>query len=172
MIPNVLVDFFKRHNAYDVDAFRYIENHLDIVDSRDEEVQMFIGVAYAKNQNDKLLRYRVCIPTCDDLTSTLKAIHELTHGIVAYKYLGKKFKKDASVEIMSLLFEKIFIEETKDQRLTDYGKYLDSMIDEESDISYRCALSVRDELYEGYTNFDKTYKKGKKLAKKYERKNS
>lgn len=173
MIPGSLIDFFKRHNMYDFETFRYIEQNLDIIDYEDEDLRMFIGCGLKHNLKDKLLGFRVCIPYPNNHKTMLIAIHELTHAIEAYNHLDKKFKKDAYIEIMPILMEKVYIEESCDSKVQEFGNYLDCLIDNESDISYRCALSVRDELYNNYNNnYKKTSKKAKRLAKRYQRNNS
>ena len=166
-------NFFKEHNLYDEVMFKYLENHTDMIDYRDIDQRMLIGCAYAINEKtSKVESFRICIPFDIDDITTLISIHEIVHGIIGYKHLNKKYKHDITVEALSMLYEYIYIYEHPSDKLIKYGKYLDNMINEFSDESYKFALFAREELFMNYNkNYDKMEKLTKKLKYKYRKEN-
>ena len=166
---NELINFFKRHNLYDEEMFKYLQDHSDMIDYNDEEVRMFLGAAYEINEkNNKLNKFRICLPYVNSYVTMLNSIHEIVHGIIAYKYLNKEFNKNIDLECLPLLYEKIYISETNDESLDKYGKYLDSKRDSSDEERYKFALYARDYLYDNYDkNINNMEKMSYKLIKKY-----
>lgn len=171
MYHKKLIDFFKKYNMYEKDMFDYLQRNSDIIDYRDEDTRICIGCSYALDpKTSKLQKLRICIPFPYDNKTTLIAIHEIAHGIVGYKHLNKRFKKDIRLEAIPFLCEKLYINDSNDPKLIEYGKYLDSFIEEDSDETYKFALYARDILFSEYDNdLDKTDRLCKKLAFKYKK---
>lgn len=171
MYSKEIIDFFKRNKMYDKDMFDYLQSHTDMIDYRDEDARMFIGCAYGINkETGKLDRFSLCIPFVENSKTALIAIHEIVHGIIGYKYLNKKFKKDMSIEVLPLLFERVYINEVNDPDLTNYADYLDSIIENGNDESYKIALEARNELLDKYSNnLNRLDRLSKKLVKKYKK---
>ena len=168
MYSEILIDFFKRHNLYDEEMFKYLQEHTDIIDYRDEDTRVCIGCGYLiNNKNNKLERFRICIPKVVDNKTALISIHEIVHGIVGYKNLNKKFKNDIIIEALAFLYEKLFINESNDPSLVKYGLYLDSLIEDNDEEKYKYALFARDYLL---MNYEKDYYKMEKLSKKLTKK--
>lgn len=173
MYRQEIIDFFKRHNLYEKKMFDYLQNHTDMIDSRDEDANDFIGFGYITDKNNILQRFRLCIPFAIDNKTMLISVHEIVHGIVGYKYLGKKFEPSIYIETLPIFYERIYINEMNDPDLYEYGQYLDNLIgDSEIDEKYRYALFAREYLLKEYDkDFDKMENMSKKLVKKYKKEN-
>lgn len=163
-----LIDFFKRHNLYDKEMFDYFSEHSTMIDYQDDEQRLFIGCLCYINNKKKLINIHINIPYVYDDITMLISIHELVHAIMLYKYLNKKIKLDVEIEILPMLYEKIFIDEINSQQLIEYEEYLNKQIDTSKHKEYTLGLKIRDELLKSYDyNIDKLNKKVKKLVKKY-----
>ena len=173
MYKKELIDFFKRHNLYEKKMFDYLIDHTDMIDYKDEDARMFIGFGYMCDKDNKLQKFRICVPFVTDNKTMLISIHEIVHGIVGYKYLGKKFKPSIYIETLPILYEKIYIDEMNDPALYEYGKYLDGLIGKsEADEKYRYALYAREYLLNKYNkDFDHMERLSKKLVNKYKNDN-
>ena len=148
--------------------FEYLQTNTMMIDYRDPDQQAFIGCFYTCNKSDILTNIYLNLPYVYDDKTMLICIHEITHGIENYQKLGKKFKKDITIEALPLLYEKLYIMENKSEELITYGNYLDEKITEECDKEYRFALKIREELLKKYeNNMNKMVKLTKKLARKY-----
>ena len=162
-----IIDFFKRHNLYDEELFKYLEKNAMMIDYRDEDQRAMIGCFYVLDEKEILKKIQVNVPyVYDDITAMIN-VHELVHGIEAYQRIGKKFKKDLTTEALPILYEKLFILENPSEELIKYGEYLDKTIEMCSEKDYKFALKVSDELIKNY-NYD--MKKMKKMTKKLSRK--
>ena len=163
-----IIDFFKRHNMYDEKTFKYLQNNSTMIDYRNAEERAFIGCFYILNKKEELERLQINIPyVYDDITALIN-IHEIVHGIENYSKLGKKFKKDITIETLPILYEYIFITESQSSELKSYGKYLDKMIETSNELEYLFALKVRLELLNKYQyNMKKMQKLTKKLSREY-----
>lgn len=164
-----IIDFFKRHNMYDEKTFKYLQNNSTMIDYRNAEERAFIGCFYILNKKEELERLQINIPyVYDDITALIN-IHEIVHGIENYNKLGKKFKKDITIETLPILYEYIFITESQSSELKSYGKYLDKMIETSNELEYLFALKVRLELLNKYQyNMKKMQKLTKKLSREYQ----
>ena len=164
-----VIDFFKRHNLYEEKMFKDLQKnslaayYVDPDENRKIRCQTILG------KNNKVLDYIIILPdTLNDITMLIE-LHEIAHGIVAYKSLGKKFKKEYS-EVLSCLVEKLYVKEMNSERVTNYSKYLDSLVDESDDISYRFGLYASEELIDGFDgDINKMNKDCKKLLRKYKK---
>ena len=164
-----IIDFFKRHNMYDEKTFKYLQDNSTMIDYRNVEERAFIGCFYILNKKEELERLQINIPyVYDDITALIN-IHEIVHGIENYSKLGKKFKKDITIETLPILYEYIFITESQSSELKSYGKYLDKMIETSNELEYLFALKVRLELLNKYKyNMKKMQKLTKKLSREYQ----
>lgn len=156
-----VIDFFKRHNMYDEKVFEYLQDNTMMVDYNDPDQRMFIGFS-AWIKDGVLKRFTICIPYMQDNITMLNDIHEIAHGIYAYRKLNKKYDRNAC-ETIPMLCEKIFVSETNDEELTKYSEYLDSLIDEDSEAKYRFALRNRDIIY---NEFNDDYEIAERLCDK------
>ena len=163
-----IINFFKEHNLYDEKKFNYLKNNSIMVDYENPEERSFIGCFYILDQRNILRKIKLNLPYVMNEETTLINIHELTHGIENYYKIGKKFKKDITIETLPLLYEKLYILENPSEELIAYGKYLDNLIEETSEKEYKFALKVREELLNNY-DYDmvKIQKRTKKLVRKY-----
>lgn len=163
-----IIEFFKRHNMYDEEMFNYLQDNSMMIDYKDPDERGFIGCFYVQDKKERLTKIILNIPYVYNAETALINIHEITHGIEHYKELGKKFKKDATVEALPILYEKIYIMENDSEELRKYGEYLDTMCGRDSAIEYQMALKIRDELLSNYSYDMKRMKKmTKKLVRKY-----
>lgn len=161
-----LINFFKRHNLYEEEMFKYLQSNTTILDYHDEEQRDFIGCFYTFVNNNILKSIHLNIPYIYDDITMLISIHEIVHGIDLYKHLHKKTKITNMCEILPILYEKIYIEETNNHNLRKYQQELNKRI-KPSEKKYYMALEIMDELYQSY-NYD--INKMKKISKKLIRK--
>ena len=165
--PKIII-FFKKHNMYDKYVFNYLKENTTSIDYAYEEQHPLIGCFYILDKRNILKGLRLNLPYVMNEETTLINIHELTHGIENYYKIGKKFKKDITIETLPLLYEKLYILENPSEELIAYGKYLDNLIEETSEKEYKFALKVREELLKNYDyNMVKMQKRTKKLVRKY-----
>lgn len=163
----VIIDFFKRHNLYEEEMFKYLSENSMMVDYLDEEQRAFIGCFYILNKRGILDRIQLNIPYVYNDETALINIHEIVHGILYYQKLGKKFKKDITVEALPMLYEKLYILENPSEEFIKYGEYLDRIIEENPQKEYKFGLDVREELLKNYNyNIKKMSKKVKRLSRK------
>lgn len=173
-MPNTLylkfIDFFKKHNLYDEKVFKYIRENAILFDYLEEEKRAFIGCYYSYDKNKCLSKITVVVPIINDERTLLINIHEYTHAIMLYHKLGKPCKIERDIEMLPMLFERIYLEENKNKNLEKYVKGLNESITEDSEIEYQIALKHQKELLEYYlktNNFTKLQKKARKLSRKY-----
>ena len=158
------IRFLKEHNLYDAEALEYLRNNGVFFDFLEEENRDFIGCRYILDKNEKLQKIQICAPFIRDEKTILINIHEFTHGLMLYKYPAKKIKTGNDIEILPMLYERVYLIENYSDQVKEYIDSLNSQITEKSKIAYRIALEVQDEmlLYPQKLNI-----KAKKLAKKY-----
>ena len=167
-----IIDFFKKHNLYEKEMFDYLQKNSIMLDYRDPDARAFIGTFYVLDAKRKLTRIILYLPYVYDEKTALINIHEITHGIENYQKLGKRFEKDITIETLPLLYEKIYIQETGDEELVKYGKFLDDSIREKDDkenLKYIFGLKAREELIKSFNNenIKRMSKKCQKLKRKY-----
>jgi hypothetical protein len=166
-----VIDFFKRHNLYDKEMFDYLESHSDGIDYYNPDVNFCTGLALALNsKSKKVMRFRIGVPYCVDDKTTMVAIHEISHGIWAYKHLNKRIN-ETEIELFPFIVERVYVEEKRSKALKDYEKYIDGMIDESSEDKYRFALANREQLLESGIDYKSIERSSKKLVRKWKRSN-
>ena len=135
-INESIVNFFKKHNLYDKKMFSYFEAYGEMVDYYDPNENYTIGVGHDM-RDGKLNRFSVVLPIPVDEISTTACIFHLTEAIEAYKHLGKEFDSKVSVEAIPMLYEKLYVEEANDARLTAHKYLLDTAVTSNSPEKYR-----------------------------------
>lgn len=162
-----IIEFFKRHNLYEEEMFKYLSENSMMIDYQDDDQRAFIGCYYILNKKGVLERIQLNIPYVYDDATALINVHEIVHGIIYYKKLGKKIKIDVTVEALPMLYEKLYILENPSEAFIKYGEYLDSIIKNNPQKEYKFGLDVREELLKEYDyNMKKMSKKVKRLSRK------
>lgn len=149
-----LITFFKQHKLYDSEMFDYFEKHSTMIDSNYEDERITTGCAYLIDKKTGILQglhlnLPYINPNNEHDEMILDSIHELTHAIFTYPKIGKKFKRDITIETLPLLYEKLYIAENLSPKLKEYGKHLDEMVTDEYP-EYAFALKAREKLYPKY----------------------
>lgn len=172
-MPNTLylkfINFFKEHNLYDETVFKYIRENAILFDYLEEEKRAFIGCYYSYDKNNHLSKITIAVPIINDEKTLLINIHEYIHAITLYHKLGKTCKIETDIEMLPMLFERIYLEENKNQILEEYVKSLNEKITEDSEVAYQIALKYQEELLKYYhqtKDFNRLKRKAKKLSKK------
>ena len=167
MYSEEIIDFFKRHNLYDEEMFKYLDSHTDMIDYyNNPEARVCIGAGH-HTENGRVVRLRICIPYPVDYKTTLICIHEIVHGIIEYKHLNKKPIEEIRKEALPFVYEKLYLDEINNEDMNKFEDYLnDFNVDKNNPYSF--ALYARDCLVENYNkDFKKMDKLSKKLVKKY-----
>ena len=164
-----ILDFFRRHGLYSNEAYSYVDSHSEFFDYSDLKPRAAMGFAPDTNNETKLLdKFVLCIPHVIDYNTLLININLFAKGFIAYKYLGKKFMDQNRLEALALLYEKLFIIESKNKSLEDFGLHMDQLIDESSDENYKFAKYARDNMISEYDkDLNKMDELSKELVKKY-----
>ena len=158
-----IIDFFKRHNMYDEKMFDYLQKRSVMIDDNDPDQRMFIGFTTSR-KNGVLQGFTICIPYMNSFETMLTSIHEISHGIYAYRKLNKEYN-DNSSEVIAMIYEKLFVMELDSEVANKYLEYLDSLIDENSEEKYRMAIKYRDELIEECSSYPEIEEKCDELFK-------
>lgn len=164
------IDFFKKHNLYDEKVFGYLRQNSIMFDYRDEDARIFMGCNWTIRDSNYLEKINLVLPFFDNDLTILINIHEYTHGIMSYKYLGKKLKIGNDMEMLPMLYERLYFLENPTSELVRYEEMYDKTISSDSEIKYILGLKYRDELIEKYNkgyDFNKLDKYAKKLARRY-----
>lgn len=168
-----LIDFFKKHRLYDEEMFKYFEEHSTMIDGDYDDERMITGCAYLVDKNTGILKglhinLPYIKPNAVDEEMMLDSIHELAHAIFTYPKIGKKFKRDITIETLPLLYEKLYIMENPSPKSIAYGHRLDDTITDKYP-EYDFALKARDELYSKYhKNPEEMAKTVHKMGQKYQ----
>lgn len=163
------INFFQNLGLYDEQAFNYLRKNSILFDYIDEDQRDMIGYYYFFNNERKLSQINLYVPFINNEKTLLINIHEYTHGLMLYKYLGKKYKQPNYCEVLPILLEKIYIEENPNEELYKFENNLNRRITSESSFEYKIALKLQDELY-NYYNKEKSINKINKKIKKLTRK--
>lgn len=168
------INFFKKHNLYNEEAFNYIRNNSKLIDYREEEKREYIGCYYVFDQKKSLNSIKLIVPYITDKITILINIHEYIHAIIFYQHLGKKIKIEEDIEVLPILFEQLYSNELQNPKLQKYLENLNNHIKKTSPIEYQIALAIKQELltyyYQKNPTFQKLQNKSKKLSKKYKKK--
>jgi len=164
-----IIDFFKEHNMYDQEMFKYLQKQSDMVDYDDPDQRYFVGCFYILDKSGtRLTDLRLNLPYINSEETMLISVHELTHAIFNYPKIGKKFKKDITIETLPLLYEKIYANEHPSKWLEAYLHRLDGMTYEKYP-EYAFGLKAREKLYQVYQkNPEKMAKIVEKMSQEYQ----
>ena len=167
------IDFLKRHNLFNKEAIEYLQKNAFFFNYLEEEYRDFIGCFFSINKkNRKLEKITLFVPYIKNEKTLIINIHEYTHALLNYKYLGKKFNVHDDIEILPMLYEQLYQIESKSEKAQSYINYLNSYITKNSDIKYKIAIDTQDQMLDFYQkekNPEKLQIKAKKLSKKYKK---
>ena len=167
------IDFLKRHNLFNKEAIDYLQKNAFFFNYLEEEYRDFIGCFFSINKkNKKLEKITLFVPYIKNEKTLIINIHEYTHALLNYKYLGKKFNVHDDIEILPMLYERLYQIESKSEKAQSYINYLNSYITKNSDIKYKIAIDTQDQMLDFYQkekNPEKLQIKAKKLSKKYKK---
>ena len=167
---NKFINFFKKYNLYNKDLFNYIWNNSNFFNYLEEDYRPYIGIYYKFDKKGRLMSFNLIVPFIDSNETLLINIHEYLHAIFGYYYIGKRIRIDESCEVLSLLFEKLYLSNNKDEKLQNFKIALDNMALKSNEEKYILGLKVADELFDKigeHPNLKKLYRKSKLLIKKY-----
>ena len=166
----IFIEFLKKHNLYNEEAIKYLHKQGIFFDYYEEENRDFIGCYYILNKSNVLQKIQIIAPYIKNEQTLLINIHEFTHGLLLYNFLGKKIDIGKESEVLPMLYERIYLEENYSIKAKDYIEKLNSRITKDSKIDYIIALHIQEEMLkyqEKENNPFKLYKKAKRLARKY-----
>lgn len=166
----IFIEFLKSHNLYNEEAMKYLQEKGTFFDYLEEENRDYIGCFFAIDANKKLKKIILCVPYIKDEETLIINIHEYTHALLYYKHLGKRISLKNDIEILPMMYEKLYIEESKSNTGKRYVEFLNSKITKNSELKYRIALQVQQDMLEYYKyekEPEKLQIKAKKLTKKY-----
>lgn len=167
------INFFQRQNLYNKEAFDYFRNNSILFDYLDTDYHPFIGCFYIE-QKGILKKINLIVPHINNDITVLINIHEYTHALILYQYINKVFQDDITTEILPLFYERLYLEENKDNIfLQEHINNINKRITESNTqeiIKYKIALDIQNDLLEYYNSSSKDIKKliskAKKLVKK------
>lgn len=164
------IDFLKRHDLYNQEIFKYIEENIERFDEHYNELMLIRGIYYNYNDNEELKNFKLCVPYIDNEKTAFLNLGPYIKAIHAYPKLGKKYKQNAEIEIIVMYYEKLFISETKNKELERYLNNIISTIKKENtERKYKITVKALEELegLEKDTNYKKIKSKAKKLSIKH-----
>ena len=166
--------FLKEHNLYDENAMEYLHQKGLFFDYTEEEKRDFIRCYFATNKKNILKGIILYVPNITDEKTLIINIREYTKALLYYKYIGKKVNtNNDGIEILPMMYEKLYIKESNSQLGKEYIEYLDSQITEKSDLKYRIAIEAQQDMLDLYSKEqdpDKLQIQSKKLTKKLTKK--
>lgn len=156
---NNFINFFKKHNLYNEEMFKYIQNNSTHFDYRDEEQRIFIGCYYICNKLEILQKINIVVPFIDNKITLLINIHEYIHAIELYNNIGKKYEHKDTEETLPMLYELLYYLENPSKELKIYLTELNKQITKNSSKSYQIALLIQEELLAYYQKENPTFRK-------------
>ncbi len=173
---NDFINFFKEHNLYNKETFDYIDRNSTKIDYNDEKQAAFIGCYYICNNQNILQKIKLCVPYITSPITTLINIHEYLHAIELYNKIGKKYQKKDTEEVLPMLYELLYFLENPTKELKSYLIALNNKIKNDSEESYKIALSIENELLKYFKEKNPSLKKLQtkviKLTKEYKKNNT
>lgn len=164
------INFFKSCELYNKEVFDYIFRKSILYNYLEVECCGCTGIYYILDKNNKLLDFNIVVPFIDSEKTLFINIHEYMHAIDAYYKLGRKVKIDETTEVISLLFEKLYLSEVNNEKLNNYQEKLNEIRNNSDEQKYILGAKIADEILI-YYNKDVTlkdlHKKSKKLLRKY-----
>jgi len=166
---NEFINFFKKHEIYDENTFAYIQENKVTFDYRDEEKRSQIG-CYQTIRNGILTNITIYVPFINNTKTLLINIYINMHAIQLCKQLGKRINNNSNNEVLSMLYEKIYVRENPTEELEAYVKSLDNKTIESGTKKHKVALQVQDKLLKYQEEKKPTFKQMQKKARKLIRK--
>ncbi len=161
-----IIDFFKRHNLYDEKMFEYLQDNTWGVCYADPPKARRVGCPVIRYKG-RILGFVIIIPDVTNDFTMFIQVHEIAHGIYAYKHLGKKVE-DRKLELLPFAIEKLYANEVQSEAVNNFSQRLDSMVDETSREPYRFALANRDEIVKkGISSFKEVDRTINVLSRKW-----
>ena len=164
------INFFKKHGLYDENIFNYIQKNKITFDYYDEERNYKIGY-YPTIRNDILTNVTIYVPFINNQKTLLINIYIYMHAIQLCSKLGQKIDNIDNNETLSMLYQKIYLQENPNQELEKYLSKQDEYTKENGMGKYKIALAVQNELLKYYNEENPTFrqmqKKAKRLIKKH-----
>lgn len=164
------INFFKNYGLYDEKMFNYIWRHSVFYNDLETECNDCTGIYYIFDKNKKLLKFNLIVPYIDNEKTLFINIHEYMHAIYAYYNLGQKIIIDETTEVLSLLFENLYLDEFYSKSLDEYKNKLNIIRNNSCEEKYIVGLKIADELlinYKKNLSLKELNKKSKRLLKKY-----
>lgn len=171
MYSKKIVDFFKNHGLYDERVFHYLKGHTAMFDYDMDHISARDSMGFAPKIDDfthKLERFSLYMPYPNNPRTMLMNVNIIAKGIVAYKYLNKRFRNDMNLEAIGFLYEELFARESNDPKIIEFKEAINNDINEESAPLYQYALYAQNEMLEQYEDdIDKMNDLSMKLLKRY-----
>ena len=118
-------------------------------DYRDDDNRNFFGCFWLVN-NGYLNKISLVVPFFDNDITVLINIHEYIHGIMLYEKLGKKYKPGIDIEILPMLYEKLYVLENSNNELIQFEDSLNQKINDSNELKYKLGLMCSDKLLQMY----------------------
>lgn len=166
---NEFLNFFKKHGLYDKNIFQYIQENKVTFDYYDEERNHKTGY-YPTIRNGILTDVTIYVPFINNKKTLLINIYVYMHAIQLCNKLGKKIENIDNNETLSMLYQKIYLQENPNQELEKYLLKQDEYTKENGKEKYKLALKVQNELLKYYNEESPTFKQMQKKAKRLTRK--
>lgn len=154
---NKFLEFLQKNNLYNQKSFAFISYHTTNIDYS-EETKEQIGYTYTKNNEDKIIDFKICVPTIEDEKTLIINIRNFIYALFLYEMLGKKEEIGEVQEAIALLYEKLYIVE-QEFSLKEYNKFLAEEINERNEENFTrdaklslALLNYYDESIEKLTN--------------------
>ena len=163
---NDFINFFKKHGIYNENIFKHINDNKVIFDYLDEERNYQIGY-HPIIKEGILTDVIVYVPFINNQKTLLINIYVYMHAIQLCKYLGKKINLNNNTEVLSMLYERIYVNEINNHNLETYLNTLDEKTKVAGSPKQKAALTAQKELLKYYQEQKPTYSQMKRKAKKY-----
>ena len=114
---NKVIEFYEALGFTGKRMYNYLNKQIKYVTQ--EEDRTFVG-CYPVIENDILKQIHLILPNGDDWESVVMHVHELAHFFSLYPYLNKEVFIDEGCEIFPIAMERLFIENSKDDKIIDW----------------------------------------------------
>ena len=145
---NKFLDFLRKNNLYNQKSFAFISYHTTNIDYN-EETKDQIGYTYTKNNEDKIIDFKICVPTIEDEKTLIINIRNYIYALFLYEMLGKKEKIGEVQEAIALFYERLYIL-VEEFSIKEYNKFLAEEINERNDENFTKGAKLSIELLNYY----------------------
>lgn len=162
---NKFLEFLQKNNLYNQKSFAFISYHTTNIDYS-EETKEQIGYTYTKNNEDKIIDFKICVPTIEDEKTLIINIRNYIYALFLYEMLGKKEEIGEVQEAIALLYERLYIVE-QEFIIKEYNKFLLEEINERNEENFTRGAKLSLELLNYYDeNIEKLTNRANVMAKK------